>query len=173
MNWHSFFNKEVSWLFIHLLNGIYITWNRFMKKPVGCRIKNGFIYRVGVISNKYRYFITQKTEHSHQFHWSLCKSKNVTMVGHGLLAYKQFWCIKSVTFGPSHIFRYHTSDMQAHCLYVPWNYFLENHKVILQNFWKNNCLVIPGLGDNWLRFHWSSKWRHIKWWMKLPLKFQF
>ena len=30
--------------------------------------------------------------------------------------------------------KYHTSDMQAHCLYVLWNYFLENQKVMLQNF---------------------------------------
>ncbi len=26
--------------------------------------------------------------------------------------------------------------------------FLENQKIILHNFWKNNCLVIPGSGDS-------------------------
>ena len=35
----------------------------------------------------------------------------------------------------------HTSDIQAHCWYVPWNYFMENQKVILQKFWKNKRTV--------------------------------
>ena len=34
----------------------------------------------------------------------------------------------------------------AHCWYVPWNYFLENQKVILQIFLKNNCPVTSGIG---------------------------
>ena len=30
--------------------------------------------------------------------------------------------------------------------YVPWNYFLENQKVILQIFWENKCTVNSGIG---------------------------
>ena len=31
---------------------------------------------------------------------------------------------------------------------VPWNYFLENQKLILQIFWENKCTVTGGIGDN-------------------------
>ncbi len=42
------------------------------------------------------------------------------------------------------VFWGYTRDIQAPCRYVPWNYFLENQKVILQIFWENKCTVTGG-----------------------------